>query len=298
MPLVLPDSHPAHALEGVGPLGSAQARTEDPIRIGIINVMPKLEAYEPLLLAPLARVRRAIEPVFVRLESHAYHSSDLGHLERFYRTFAAEQGKGPLDGLILTGAPVEELPFEEVRYWEELSAILEVARRSIRSTLGLCWGGLALGALLGVPKTRLPRKLFGVFENRPVDPSQPLLANQGERFWCAHSRHSGILDADLEQVAADGRVRPLSYAPETGYSLFESPDHRFVMHLGHPEYVADRLVFEWERDRTLGRADVDPPQNFDPAAPVTSWHSHREAFLESWVSLVSERRVDDAAPDP
>lgn len=276
MPLVLPEDHPfPHAHPSV------DARR---LRVGIVNVMPKLEAYEPLLLGPLSRLSAHVEPVFVRLESHAYQSSDHGHLERFYRPLSAHLADGPLDALVLTGAPVEELELEQVHYWGELREVLHYAREHVPSTLGLCWGGLALAGLLGIPKSPLPKKLFGVFANRVTSSNDPLVADQDAVFPCAHSRHSGITDAELERAAREGTVRLLSHGEETGYSIFASTDGRYVAHLGHPEYVAERLVFEWRRDSQLGRDDVLPPKSFDPEAPVTSWEKHRETFFSRWLA--------------
>lgn len=252
-------------------------------RVGLVNIMPRLEQYEPLVIDPLRRADPNVEVVRIRLASHGYGSSDHGHLDRHYVTFDAA---GPLDGLVITGAPVEELPFEAVSYWPELAGILDHARSSIRSTLGLCWGGLALARIAGVPKLLYPKKLFGVYEHRVLVADHILLANQPEVFRCAHSRHAGIADAELERAARDGRLRLLAHAPDTGYTLFETPDHRFVGHLGHPEYVADRLVFEWQRDRAIGRGDVEPPRDFDPDRPSTSWHEHRERLFEAWLGYV------------
>lgn len=258
------------------------------LRIGILNLMPKLETYEPLLLGPLSRASVEVEPVWLRLETHSYESSDPAHLARSYRTLDSALDSGPLDGLLLTGAPVEQLEFDEVRYWPELYDVLSYARAEIPSTLGLCWGGLALGHVLGIPKTVYRQKVFGVFENTTLDPETPLLRAHPRSFRCAHSRHSGISDSALERADRDGLVRPLSHSLETGYSLFETPDHRFVAHLGHPEYVAERLVFEYRRDRALGRADVPAPRHFDPDAPDHSWQAHGDAFFDGWVALLAD----------
>lgn len=254
------------------------------VRVGIVNIMPKLEAYEPLLLGPLSRVKHVVEPVLIRLESHAYHSSDRAHLEARYRTFA---DAGALDGLIITGAPVEELAYTDVTYWPELTAIMADAKRRIPSTLGLCWGGMALAATLGIPKLLYPKKLFGVYEHRRLVACHPLLGGQPSVFPCAQSRHAGIADWELQAAEADSRVKLLGHSTDAGYTLFETPDHRFVMHLGHPEYVADRLVFEWKRDQAQGRTDVPSPHGFDPDRPVTSWHEHREALFDRWIELIA-----------
>ena len=279
MAIVLPDEHPQRAL-GI----TARAVRETPIRIGIINIMPKLEAYEPNLLAPFAALPELVEPVFVRLDTHGYQSSDATHIERFYEPFDRAIAR-PLDGLLLTGAPVEELAFEDVHYWRELASILQYARTSIASTLGLCWGGLALGALAGVEKVLFSKKLFGVFEDRPLT---PLLGPTS--FACAHSRHSGVDTRSIESAARRGDVRLLARGEETGYSVFETPDERLLAHLGHPEYEGERLVVEWDRDRALGRTDVSPPAHFDPRAPKTTWLDHRQTVFGTLVARASAGR--------
>lgn len=275
MGLALPAGHP------LAPRAPAPTTGARPLRVGILNVMPRLEEYEPLLLGPLGRVDRDVEPVFLRLESHGYGSSDRDHLARFYRPLAAALADGPLDGLVLTGAPVEELPFDEVRYLRELVGILDFARARIASTLGLCWGGMALAHLEGIPKVVRARKLFGVFPGRAPRPHR--LLGDALDFVCAQSRHSGLDEAALGRAEEAGRVRRVGGSLETGTTLFESADRRFVAHLGHPEYVADRLVFEWRRDRDLGRADVAPPVGFDPERPVEAWADHRARFFRAWI---------------
>jgi homoserine O-succinyltransferase len=262
------------------------------LRVGIINIMPRAETYEANLLAPLARASPMVQPVWIRLTNHAYGSSAADHIARHYQTFDQVVNDGPLDGLILTGAPVEELAFEEVHYWAELTEILDHARGSIASTLGLCWGGLALARRLDIEKVRLAKKLFGAFHSRVLALGHPLLAAGGNGFWCAHSRHSGISDQVLEAAADDGRVRLLAHAPETGYSIFESADGRYVMHLGHPEYDAARLAFEWQRDLVLGRPDVDAPRNFELSAPRSTWRSHCTSLFAGWLDSLAHQRLN------
>jgi homoserine O-succinyltransferase len=257
-----------------------------PLRVGIINLMPQLEAYEPLLVDPLTRVQRPIEPVLIRLATHAYAPSDHAHLALAYRTFDEVITHGPLDGLVISGMPVEELPFSGVPCWAELVKIMAYARAQIRSTLGVSWGGLALAATLKIPKLRYAQKLFGVYTHRILTES-PLLADHADSFECAQSRHAGIADWELQAAEEEGRVRLLGHSIEAGYTLFETPDHAFVMHLGHPEYVAERLVFEHRRDQQLGRTDVPPPRNFDPDHPETSWESHREQLFDRWTQLLA-----------
>ena len=258
-----------------------------PLRVGIINIMPRAESYEAYLLRPLARATFPVEPVWIRLESHVYSSSDHDHIAACYRTFDEAVAPAGLDGLILTGAPVEELPFEQVTYWPELTAIFARAKAEIRSTLGLCWGGLALARHVGIDKQRFARKLFGVFQERNLAPNEGILGDVDDRFWCAQSRHSGIADQALERARDAGVVRLLSHGAEAGYSIFETPDHRFVMHLGHPEYEPSRLVEEWERDRRLGRADVEPPRNFEVGEPKNEWRSHRALLFSQWLAVIA-----------
>jgi homoserine O-succinyltransferase/O-acetyltransferase len=285
MAIVLPPGHPRASL-GVE---DSDVAGRPRVRIGIINIMPRLEAYEANLLAPLADHAELVEPVFVRLCSHGYQSSDHAHLDRFYRSFETVIGEAPLDGLIVTGAPVEELAFEDVHYFRELESILRYARGQIAVTLGLCWGGMVIGQLVGIAKRALPRKLFGVFEDQVLVPGHDVVGPGA--FTCAHSRHSGVVESDVDRAARDGAVRPLSHGEHSGTTLFETTDRRYIAHLGHPEYDGERLAFEWERDRSLGRADVQPPANFDPEAPVTSWRGHRRALFGGVIRRAAQGRA-------
>jgi len=265
------------------------------LRVGIINLMPRAENYERYLLRPLDRTLLAVSPVWIRLGSHRYSSSDAERIRSAYLTFDEALARGRLDAVVLTGAPVEELAFEEVRYWAELSEILQTCRRGVASTLGLCWGALALARQLGVDKALFPAKLFGVFENRHLLADHPITGGTDDSFWCAHSRHSGILDRDLEREQSAGNVRLLSHGAETGYTVFETVDHRFLMHLGHPEYEAERLVEEWKRDTALGRTDVPRPQNLDLERPRTIWRSHCNELVTQWLRFVAEQRPGSTA---
>jgi homoserine O-succinyltransferase len=289
--LVLPNNYAVDLEDGSRPprslrLADVQAQGLHVLRVGILNVMPKAESYEPYLLRPLAYAPVHVEPVWIRLESHAYGSSNAAHIQQHYRTFAQALGEGSLSGLILSGAPVEDLAFEDVHYWQELSRILEFSRRNLSSTLGLCWGGLALAKMVGLDKVPFQKKLFGVFQNRNLARDHEITGDFDDTFSCAHSRHSGISDNDLEDAQGRGMVRLLSHGPETGYSIFESSDGRFLMHLGHPEYEASRLVHEWRRDQALGRTDVDRPSNFDPENPSNVWRSHRNELFSQWLRVL------------
>ncbi|MCL2689569.1 MAG: homoserine O-succinyltransferase [Chitinispirillia bacterium] len=258
------------------------------LRIGILNIMPKAETYEYSLLHPLGRSVMQIEPVWIRLKSHKYSSSDQSHLDKLYVSFEEAVDKSHLDGLIVTGAPVEEIPFEEVVYWEEIKRILKYARNNIPSTLGICWGGLALAKFLGIDKTVYDKKIFGVYETYNLNREHPVTGEMDDIFWCAQSRHSGIDDSALEEAQNQGKVKLLADAKGAGYVIFESADSRFLIHLGHPEYEPQRLIDEYNRDVAKGRSDIAAPLNLDLKNPVNMWRSHRTEFFTQWIKYVYE----------
>jgi len=259
-----------------------------PLRVGILNIMPKGETYEPLVLYPLSRSIIQIEPVWLRLHSHNYKSSDQNHLELFYDYFEDTIANASLDGLLLTGAPVEEIAYEDVHYWHEITDILKYARQNITSTLGICWGGLALAKMLGIEKEMFKHKLFGAFETRNLNRSHPVTGELDDVFWCVQSRHSGISDHALEEERKQGKVNLLAHSENGGYTIFESVDRRYLMHLGHPEYEAHRLVEEYRRDAALGRKDVPLPANLDINNPINRWRSHGLEFFAQWVRFIYE----------
>jgi homoserine O-succinyltransferase/O-acetyltransferase len=260
-----------------------------PLRIGILNVMPKAETYEYSILLPLGRSIIQIEPIWIRLNTHAYKTSNWEHISSLYVTFGQATANAPLDGLILTGAPVEELPFESVRYWDELNEILGASRQHCASTLGICWGGLALAKMVGIEKRNFDRKLFGAFLTRNTERHHPITGDTDDMFWCPQSRHSGIEDAVLERQQLLGQVRLLAHEERSGYTIFETTDQRYLMHLGHPEYEPERLVLEYARDRSLGREDVDPPANVNLERPMNTWRSHRNEFFSQWIKFIYDR---------
>ena len=259
------------------------------LRVGILNIMPLAETYEYSLLHPLGRSVLQIEPVWIRLKTHNYTSSDQSHLDKLYLTFEEVVARSRLDGLIMTGAPVEEIPFEEVVYWQEVQRILKYARKNVVSTLGICWGGLALAKYLGIDKTVYGKKVFGMYKTVNLDRSHNITGEMDDWFWCAQSRHSGIDDDVMERERDAGNLRLLARAEDgAGYVIFESADGRFLMHLGHPEYEPERLVDEYRRDVERGRADVEPPKNVDMEHPANLWRSHRTEFFTQWIKLLHE----------
>jgi homoserine O-succinyltransferase/O-acetyltransferase len=293
MSVVIPKNHHARTTleqRGVICLSDDEANRADirPLRIGILNIMPKGESYEPYLLFPLSRTIIQIEPLWLRMHTHKYKTTDQSHLNLNYDYFENTIAHAPLDGLVITGAPVEELRYEDVNYWDEITAILNYAKINITSTLGICWGGLALGKMLGIEKEMYSKKLFGMFETYNLDRTHPITGEMDDVFWCPQSRHSGISDKELEAARMDGRINLLAHSNNGGYTIFESTDHRYLMHLGHPEYEAARLVEEYKRDVTLGRADVPIPANIDLEHPRNRWRSHGLEFFSQWIRYIYE----------
>jgi len=293
MTIVVPkDYHGIDALEGrrVQCVTGDIALREDirALRVGILNIMPRAQTYEFSLLQPLGRSVMQIEPVWIRLRTHAYASSDRSHLDKLYVPFDEVVSRSRLDGLIVTGAPVEDMPFEEVSYWEEIKSILEYARANVASTLGICWGGLALAKYLGIDKAAYAKKVFGVYKTVSLNHDHRITGEMDDWFWCPQSRHSGIEDAVLERERDAGRLNLLAYAEGAGYVIFESADARFMVHLGHPEYEPSRLVEEYNRDAAKGKSGVEPPKNVDLANPENLWRSHRTEFFTQWIKYLHD----------
>ncbi|MGM0462865.1 MAG: homoserine O-succinyltransferase [Fibrobacterota bacterium] len=292
MTIIIPDDYPAKkSLEErrILCIKNANALKQDirPLRIGILNIMPEAENYEFNLLFPLGRSVLQIQPIWIKLNSHSYKSSSSTHLKRHYLSFEDAVEKKHLDGLIISGAPVEHIPFQEVKYWEELTAIMNYARKNIVSTLGICWGGMALTKHLGIDKTLFDKKLFGVFETRNIAPNHPVTGEMDDLYWCPNSRYAGYRDAVLEKAQNENRLNLLAHSKEVGYVIFESADQRFLMHLGHFEYNANRLVEEYKRDIEKG-IPIAAPHNVDLHNPINRWRTHNLEFFSEWIRYVYE----------
>ena len=258
-----------------------------PLRIGILNIMPLGKQYEFNLLHPLGLSPLQIEPIWIRLKSHSYKTWDLDHLRNLYVNWDEAMSPNPLDGLIITGAPVEHLPFEEVNYWKEFVSLIEESKQKCASTLGLCWAGFAMAYMAGVEKKNFNKKLFGVYPMRSLVPGHSLMGTQDDEFLCPQSRHAGLPDVEMERAEKQGKLRLLAHGEEVGYTIFETPDQRQLMHLGHPEYNVARLRAEMERDKKRG--DVPPPENFDLEKSNTSWRSHRNLLFQQWLWFCYQR---------
>jgi len=257
-----------------------------PLRIGILNIMSNIQTYEFNLLYPLSKSILQIIPVWLKLNTYTYDTSSQEHLKDLYVSFKEAISDRMLDGLIITGASVEELEFEEIEYWDEVQSIIGYARKNIISTLGIGWGGMALAKSIGIDKTRLDSKLFGVYPTRNLSTHHIITGDLDDIFCCPQSRHSGYPDAILETERDKGMLNLLGYSEEAGYVIFETTDRRFLMHLGHPEYNSGRLQEENLRDQAKKRTDVKAPVNFNLDKPVNSWRSHRNEFFSQWIKYI------------
>ena len=228
-----------------------------PLRIGILNIMPLGKQYEFNLLHPLGLSPLQIEPIWIRLKTHSYKTWDINHLNNHYLSWEEANEQQFLDGLIITGAPVEHLDFEEVNYWKELVGIIYQARQICASTLGLCWAGFALAYLQGVNKKVFDKKLFGVYSLKSLVPGHPLMGTQDDEFICPQSRFAGLPDLEMEKAQKEGKLNLLAHGDKVGYTIFETTDQKQLIHLGHPEYTVHRIISEINRDREKG--DVPPP---------------------------------------
>lgn len=293
MTIVLPEDHHTENLlrdRGIVCKTQEEARMEDfsSIRIGILNIMPQAEAYEFNLLYPLGRSILQVEPVWIRLKTHNYYSTEDTHLENFYVFFEEAVSEKRLDGLILTGAPVEDIPFHEVIFWDEVCEIIKYAKEHIVSTLGICWGGLAFAQFLGVEKEVYKKKLFGVFETKNIYPHHKITGGLDDMFWCPFSSFSSLPDKQMEEKRDEGKINLLAHSNAAGYIIFESVDHKFIGHLGHPEYPASRLVEEYQRDMMKGREDVGLPENLNINNPLNRWRGHCLDFFTQWIRHIHE----------
>lgn len=247
--------------------------------------MPRAETYERLLLGLLP----GADVTWLKLATPAYASSDRERIGRVYVPLRAALDDRALDGLIITGAPVEELPFESVTYWPELSSLLERAREVVPSTLGVCWGAMALARLVGIDKVLFEQKLFGVYPLEVTDPAHPLLRDIAPQFLCPQSRYSGLSSDDVKTAVAAGRARVLAGSHAAGPVIVESADRRFLIHIGHPEYDANRLSFECRRDMEAQVRGVSAPYNFDVTDPRATWQQASERFFQAWLASLRRR---------
>ena len=290
MPIRIPDALPAtEILEGENNFVMTEFRAlhQDirPLRVLILNLMPTKIATETQLMRKLSNTPLQIQVDLLRTKSHEATHVSAGHLETFYRTFEDIENEH-YDGLIITGAPVELMEFEEVDYWEELCRIMDWSSTHVHSTLHICWGAQAgLYYHYGIQKYRLPKKASGVFEHRLLKPKSPLVRGFDDRFYAVHSRNT---DVKIEDVEAVDDLEIVAVSDEVGLYIVKSVDSRRFFVFGHPEYDTDTLKLEYERDVKRGINPEIPTNYFpddDPSrAPLNVWRSQAQLFYTNWLN--------------
>lgn len=290
MPVNIPDALPAVDLlrkENIFVMDSDRASTQDirPLKILILNLMPVKITTETDLIRLLSNTPLQIELDFLQMESHTSKNTPIEHLMTFYKTFDVIK-QSNYDGMIITGAPVELLPFEAVDYWEELKDILDWARRHVTSTLYICWAAQAgLYHYYGIPKYKLDEKLFGVFKHHLHNPQNPIFRGFDDMFYVPHSRHTEVRKADILKIP---ELTILSESTEAGVYMVMGRNGREFFITGHSEYSPMTLDSEYKRDVSKGMT-IDIPQNYyqddnPQLAPVVRWRSHANLLITNWLN--------------
>lgn len=290
MPLRIPDKLPAiEALkhENIFVMDESRAHAQDirPLRIVILNLMPLKITTETDLIRVLSNTPLQMEITFMKLKSHTPKNTPIEHMMMFYKDFDELAGM-KFDGMIVTGAPVEHLAFEDVTYWPELTQIFTWARSHVTSTMYICWAAQAgLYFHYGIDKYLLERKMFGVFRQYMTDPLLPIFRGFDDYFYMPHSRHTEVRKED---IAACKELKIIAESPVCGVSMAMARGGRELYIMGHLEYARDTLDKEYRRD--LGkRDDVDMPLNYyandDPDnKPIVRWRAHANLLFNNWVN--------------
>lgn len=290
MPVKIPSTLPARAIlerENVFVMGQERAEHQDirPLRMAILNLMPTKIATETQLLRLLGNSALQVDVTLLHTATHQSKNTAAEHLLNHYETFEAVRSE-KFDGLIITGAPVEQMEFEEVDYWRELTRIMDWAETNVESTFYICWGAQAgLYHRYGIPKYPLPQKMFGVFEHRVLAPTERLLRGFDDVFYAPHSRHTEVRRADIERVS---EIHLLAESDEAGVYLVGSKDGRHIFVTGHSEYDPLTLKSEYDRDVSRG-LPIHIPRNYYPgddpsATPQVRWRGHAHLLFANWLN--------------
>lgn len=256
-----------------------------PLSICILNLMPVKQDTELQLLRALSNTPLQIAVSFMKMNSHVSLNTPIQHLNQFYKTFD-ELKNNKYDGLIITGAPVEQIPFEEVDYWKELCEIMNWSRKHVFSTFHICWGAQAgLYYHYGLKKVLLPQKLFGVYEHRVMNRKVPLVRGFDDTFLIPHSRHTAVLSEDIHNCS---ELTVLAESEEAGVLLCMAEEGRQIFVMGHPEYDRYTLHNEYMRDKNKGLPIQLPknyyPGNDDTQRPSLQWRSHSNNLYCNWLN--------------
>lgn len=297
MPIKVPDGLPAIITlekENTFVMTEGRAMHQDirPLKILILNLMPTKIATETQILRLLSNTPLQVEVDLLQAASHVSKNTSSEYLLEFYKTFD-EVKHLRYDGMIITGAPIEQLPFEDVDYWPELCEIMEWSKTNVYSTLHICWGAQAgLYYHYGVPKYELPQKMFGVFKHRNLMPTHPLLRGFDDVFWAPHSRHTEVRREDIEKIS---NIEILSESSEAGVYITADIDCRRIFVTGHCEYDRETLATEYFRDVNRG-LDIDVPKHYFPddnptSTPQLKWRSHANLLYTNWLNYFVYQRT-------
>jgi len=290
MPIKVPDNLPAKGVlaeENIFVMDESRAYHQDirPLRIAILNLMPTKETTETQLLRLIGNTPLQVEIVLLRPKSHTSKTTSAEHLEAFYKTFD-DISDEQYDGMIITGAPVEQMAFEEVNYWDELQQIMDWTAHNVTSTLHICWGAQAgLYHHYGIPKHALAEKIFGVFPHTVTKSNVPLLRGFDEMFYVPQSRHTEVRREDIEKVSS---LDILSDSEESGVYIVATNDGKQIFVTGHSEYDPQTLKWEYDRDKAKGLR-IDVPKNYFPGnnpslPPVSTWRAHANLLFSNWLN--------------
>ncbi|MBQ3385889.1 MAG: homoserine O-succinyltransferase [Eggerthellaceae bacterium] len=290
MPIRIPDALPATEIlesENIFVMTEYRAMHQDirPLKLVLLNLMPTKIVTETQILRKLSNTPLQVEVDLLQTISHEAKNVSADHLATFYRSFDEIKDKR-YDAMIITGAPVEKLEFEDVDYWEELCRIMEWSRSNVFSTLHVCWGAQAgMYFHYGIPKYDLPAKLSGVYSHRVVKPSSPLVRGFDDEFWAPHSRYTEVR---AEDILACPELELIAVSDEAGVFIAKSTDSRRFFVFGHPEYDPETLNAEYVRDVNKGinpNVPVNYYPNDDPSkAPVCRWRSAAQLLYSNWLN--------------
>lgn len=290
MPITIPKNLPASEIlagENIFVMEEGRAHTQDirPLHLAVLNLMPTKITTETQIIRLLSNTPLQIELTLLRMETHRSLNTPEEHMRTFYRSFS-DIKEQRFDGLIITGAPVENLEFDEVDYWDELCAIMAWSKKNVYSTLHICWAAQAgLFYHYGIPKYPLPKKMSGVFMHRNLAPSHPLMRGFDEEFRAPHSRHTEVRREDIERA---GKLDILAESDEAGVYIVASAKRRLFYVTGHSEYDAETLALEYRRDLARGMEPKIPRHYFpsdDPDLPPhNTWRAHANLLFSNWLN--------------
>jgi homoserine O-succinyltransferase len=301
MPIKIPADLPAFEVltdEGVMVMSEALAERQDirPLRIGLLNLMPKKIQTETQFARLIGATPLQIDLNLIRMSGHETRNTAAEHMEAFYRSFREVRDER-FDGLIVTGAPIEHLPFEEVRYWDELVEVMEWTQTNVHATFGVCWGGMAMiHHFHGVPKHMLPSKAFGCFRHVNLAPASPYLRGFSDDCVIPVSRWTEVRQDDLDRAPG---LTTLLGSDEVGPCLVEDPAHRALYIFNHLEYDSHTLDEEYRRDVAAG-APIGVPRNYFPCddptqLPPNRWRSHGHLLYGNWINQIYQTTPYDLA---